>query len=154
MSKISPICFKPPPPPSPIILTTETAFFWKPYTMLTSPTLLKVASREKILSKKGFKLRKCKTGTFIKQNRKILKLQIRLNLLFDHSRLSPMVNDNLFSKKYPFNWHRRRFIAVSSIKKRILKCMYIQYVPIYVHMYIPSTFDFTTYVWQRQIRKG
>ena len=62
-----------------------------------------------------------------------------MNLLFDHSRLSPMVNDNLFSKKHPFNWHRRRFIAVSPIEKRILKCMYIcTYLCTYVH---------TMYVW-------
>jgi hypothetical protein len=45
------------PLPSPIILTTETAFSWKAYTLLTSPTLLKVASSEKILSKKGTKLK-------------------------------------------------------------------------------------------------
>ena len=65
---------------------------------------------------------------------KFQKLQIRLNLLFDHSRLSPMVNENLFSKKHPFNWHRRRFIAVSPIEKRILKCVYIcTYVCTYVH---------------------
>jgi hypothetical protein len=49
-----------------------------------------------------------------------------------------MVNANLFSIKHPFTWHRRRFIAVSPIKKRILKCMYIcTYVCTYVHtMYI------------------
>ncbi len=45
-----------------------------------------------------------------------------------------MVNANLFSIKHPFNWHRRRFIAVSPIKKRILECMYIcTYVCTYVH---------------------
>ena len=70
---------------------------------------------------------------------KFQKLQIRLNLLFDHSRLSPMVNANLFSIIYPFTWHRRQFIAVSPIKKRILKCMYIcTYLCTYVH---------TMYVW-------
>jgi hypothetical protein len=49
-----------------------------------------------------------------------------------------MVNANLFSIKHPFTWHRRRFIAVSPIKKRILKCMYIcTFVYICIHsMYI------------------
>ncbi len=49
-----------------------------------------------------------------------------------------MVNANLFFIKHPFTWHHRRFIAVSPIKKRILKCMYIcTYVCTYVHsMYI------------------
>ncbi len=50
--------------------------------MLTSPTLLKVASREKILSKKGTKLKKCKTGTFIKQNGKILKTANQIEFTF------------------------------------------------------------------------
>ncbi len=36
-----------------------------------------------------------------------------------------MVNANLFSIKHPFHWNCRRFIAVSPIKKPILKCMYI-----------------------------
>ncbi len=49
-----------------------------------------------------------------------------------------MVNANLFSIKHPFTRHRRRFIAVSPIKKRILKFMYIcTYICTYVHsMYI------------------
>ncbi len=72
MWKFSPIFFR----PLPIILATKTAFFLNAYsTLLTSPTLLKVASREKFLS----------------------KLQIRFNLLFDHSRLQSMVYANLFS---------------------------------------------------------
>ncbi len=49
--------FKPPPPP--IVLPTKTAIFLETYTLLTSPTLLKVASREKNFSKKGSKLKKC-----------------------------------------------------------------------------------------------
>ncbi len=62
-----------------------------------------------------------------------------------------MVNANLFSIKHPFTWHRRRFIAVSPIKKRILKCMYIcTYVCTYVHSI--CTFDLNTFVWQMQIR--